>query len=114
MRMSDWSSDVCSSDLRTFRDMDASLQFQPVNHRLGDKANAVVGTAKTLPVKLRIFSDHQSFRNTDAGIDHATAQPRVADDEIGRGSGRERGGQSVWISVVAVPFKKKRHIIKHT
>src|SRR3546814_11000517 len=93
MRISDWSSDVCSSDLwcssrstcptRTTRDLD------PINIR-----------ALCLQADAELSGDPQL---------RAAAQRTVQrDEQIGRASCRERVCQYVWISVVAVSLKKKK------
>src|SRR3546814_15722727 len=107
MRISDWSSDVCSSDLigggrveRPALHLDADLAVvrddrrdveeivdvdSAVFHRTGDAAD--VGDGETLGIA-RIGAD---------------ALPR----QIGRASCRERVGKSVCIQVVADSYKKK-------
>src|SRR3546814_20710580 len=93
MRISDWSSDVCSSDLT--RDPEPS-----------GSATGLGGLAAALHlVPLR---HHLRLARLEggggAGVDHgALLLPELA--EIGRASCRERVCQSVLISVVAVPLK---------
>src|SRR3546814_18580875 len=86
MRISDWSSDVCSSDLR-IRDELADR----VRHRL--RRHAVEHDA-VAPVPDPV--------SAEAGLDHAAAR-----GEIGRASCRESVCQYVYISVVAVYLNKK-------
>src|SRR3546814_17651326 len=88
MRISDWSSDVCSSDLRP----------------MGRSAAAPVPA----PLVRNRRRAHQSRRARRGPIsDPRQAQvPRVA-AEIGRASCRERVCQYVSISVVAVSLKKQ-------
>src|SRR3546814_12998411 len=95
MRISDWSSDVCSSDLalRPCAGEDSNAkqhaQQQPgkviggLRHGDGAVALAAFGTA------------------AEEGLD-------LLQHEIGRASGRERVCQYVKLSVVAVSLKKKR------
>src|SRR3546814_6074296 len=86
MRISDWSSDVCSSDLQlgqSFRKMAWHTQFVDADDA-GNVAAAI--------------ND-----NTRAEFIESLANPGgVVQDKIGRASCRERVCQYVYISVVAV------------
>src|SRR3546814_12125927 len=84
MRISDWSSDVCSSDLNA-----------PWNH--GRR-----GSALREPFAAFVCDDE-----TAEGI-----RPILNEIEIGRASCRERVCQYVYISVVAVSLKKKKHLVR--
>src|SRR3546814_14232233 len=97
MRISDWSSDVCSSDL--------------VGRRPGDRLDA-----RRLPdpgprPHLRVEVGGLDVALLDLGRgDGVVGDVGGADlgaGEIGRASCRERVCQYVWISVVAVSLKKK-------
>src|SRR3546814_20150366 len=98
MRISDWSSDVCSSDLSEGL------------HR-GD---VEVDRPATNPVSVGVADDdptvaRQEWPEEDERGPHL--HRRLARDEqpqIGRASGRERVCQYVSISVVAVSLKKKK------
>src|SRR3546814_12860605 len=94
MRISDWSSDVCSSDLR---DVDArGLELDPelVERGVSRGLSVVQGDANC---DLRDYPDR--------AFDYAIlSQPLQT--EIGRASCRERVCQYVSISVVAVSLKK--------
>src|SRR3546814_11012991 len=114
MRISDWSSDVCSSDL--------ILALRPA---LGADGQVVLDAVKRehLPV-LRDVADAgpgdeigpAPCQFAPAEANAALARRRHPGDrlqgralaEIGRASCRERGGQYVKISVVAVSLKKKQ------
>src|SRR3546814_13916063 len=114
MRISDWSSDVCSSDLLS-RDgsgthgatgigscdrRPAPPREPPFRRDLRSRANRLSSPAMTNQI---------DYVLEDALPEPGTAGA-VADGgrwEIGRAAGRERGGQDVWISVVAVASKKK-------
>src|SRR3546814_17460434 len=90
MRISDWSSDVCSSDLR--EDVTDPSNFRSIQHFDGWlKSNGRIGLA---------------------GVDTRALTRAIriqgAPNEIGRASGRERVGQYVYISVVADSLKKKK------
>src|SRR3546814_16956568 len=98
MRISDWSSDVCSSDL-------PSMQARRQQHA-GDQ------------VVDRVRADRRPQR-PGAAIDPCEQRPHHR--EIGRASCRERVCQYVSNSVVAVSLKKKKitnaqikHILIHT
>src|SRR3546814_18357365 len=91
MRISDWSSDVCSSDL--------FARLVDARERLQRYAAAVIlqGAAQILPV-----AAHGERRGADRA-----AEIEGEDLEIGRASCRERVCQYVSISVVAGSLKKK-------
>src|SRR3546814_13906236 len=106
MRISDWSSDVCSSDL-----VDPATPFGSLltdrapggdaGHGGGEKCGLAMGSlpdAPDLPAQL------------DAGGLEHPAAPLLAQafDEIGRASCWERVFQYVYISVAAVSLKKKK------
>src|SRR3546814_12446088 len=118
MRISDWSSDVCSSDLFTSnaaegpRSRDKATGLSLSEQGLGaikgyEKFRGIVypDQAGHLTVgyghKLQPGEDKQFA----AEIDAATAMALL---EIGRASWRDRGGQYGEISVVAVYLKKKK------
>src|SRR3546814_20556910 len=97
MRSSDWSSDVCSSDLSIVDQL--ALIGRPQNlgpHRHDDAASAE--TRRHLHRRLPGSDDRD--RHHGAKLAHAVI-------EIGRASYRARGCQYVLISVVAVTFNKK-------
>src|SRR3546814_11844562 len=98
MRISDWSSDVCSSDLRRHAAALAIGAANGVARRLGGNHDDVdVGTGLNLAV---VHVEAVSKRQGRTGLDVA---------KIGRASGRERVCQYVYISVVAVSLKKKEY-----
>src|SRR3546814_18231566 len=111
MRISDWSSDVCSSDLLDSRDVLRSIEH------LGPKP----WTARE-----GIFyfhGDEEALPALEAGLrglGFAVRLTRSAPGQIGRASCRERVCQYVSISVVAVSLKKKinelysKHCQEHT
>src|SRR3546814_14515975 len=102
MRISDWSSDVCSSDL-----LGAGLA-----HRSGDADHLALhprarGPAKRLQRRRAVRHQHMGLGDglADDRARRALAE-RLVDEEIGRPSCRERMCQYVSISVVAVSLKK--------
>src|SRR3546814_21087598 len=86
MRISDWSSDVCSSDLYKLNDADVEANMRAVRQA---RQNS----------NLTVFSLH----NHEPG----NASETPSDFEKGRASCRERVWKYVKISVVAVSLKKK-------
>src|SRR3546814_20206019 len=101
MRIRDWSSDVCSSDLKS-----APRRPRPPRARkppLSSKTGAAGG------------SPPQPAGGQDAGEEAEPARaPALRSGQIGRASWRERVSQYVEISVVAGTLKKnKRHNIEN-
>src|SRR3546814_16820700 len=99
MRISDWSSDVCSSDL-----MAILTGGQVISEDLGIKLENVtldmLGRAK----KVEISKEETTI--VDGAGEKADIQGRINQIKIGRASWRERVCQYVKISVVAVALKK--------
>src|SRR3546814_20472295 len=96
MRISDWSSDVCSSDLR-------GRWTGPVEALGADPAPAPLIVDALFGVGLsRPLADHLATR-----LRRFAGRRVLAVDEIGRGSCRERVCQYVSISVVSGTFKNK-------
>src|SRR3546814_16653782 len=124
MRISDWSSDVCSSDLRA---------------QLADGGRQFIGAAQTFAkperhrrrLSFRVFDQHTAGLDLDdairgvAELDDIAGQTLEREvlveradlhtirnqfdfriEQIGRASCRERVSKSVTISVVAVSLKK--------
>src|SRR3546814_13680382 len=116
MRISDWSSDVCSSDLLTFPNLSRSYDARRDLVRFWgyDSALEVAFFVETSALcKLRPETGKLEAAYLDA-FDAAREQilavaPKVYSQEIGRASGRERVCQYVEISVVAVSLKKKNN-----
>src|SRR3546814_12312585 len=121
MRISDWSSDVCSSDLVRYKTNDvltvggndtadaASLPshrvrtLRPAHHNLHIRSGRRAALRDVHPTGL-------------AGPITATTATPVHDPraiEIGRASFRERGCQYVLISVVAGSLQKKKIKLHH-
>src|SRR3546814_21158682 len=95
MRISDWSSDVCSSDLRTAG-----------RHRRTDTAEYRPRDLDQRPD--RRDRDHASSEEANIGAENRIRQRLGI--ELGRSSSRDSVCQYVENSVVAVTFKKN---IKH-
>src|SRR3546814_14394327 len=101
MRISDWSSDVCSSDLAPaalgFR---LAIEVAGVLHRprldVGDAGVALVAQRG----RLKLDPDVRRLLHDDALLPQRLLEG--VEDEIGRASGRERVCQYVSISAVDV------------
>src|SRR3546814_17906282 len=93
MRISDWSSDVCSSDLSW--------------RRAGARGSSLRGAR--LPYRSGCGHDHAAC----ATISRCLLEVEPHALKIGRASCRERVCQYVYISAVAVSFKKKTQNNKH-
>src|SRR3546814_14667558 len=105
MRISDWSSDVCSSD------RPVTAAFLAANPTMtlpdGRSANPLAGLKafQFLPPFLNVPNAVESGKTNDGDFSYSV---RAAYEQIGRASGRERVCQYVWISVDAVYLKKKK------
>src|SRR3546814_20288835 len=114
MRISDWSSDVCSSDLFLFGDVDVLQHFfvlRPRGHRadlgIGLGGVAYLGRARDfLDARQELVMD--GFLQQQARTRHAGLAA-----ETGRASCRETLCQDVYISLVPLSFKKKHNKSTH-
>src|SRR3546814_13014494 len=110
MRISDWSSDVCSSDLgarrslyrRALRSDPAVLVAAPHRHRRRRRDRIRDGRAHSVGLLERPWILWIGRRLAIAGVYH-----QGASHELGRASRRERVCQYVSIWGVAVYLKKK-------
>src|SRR3546814_20071150 len=107
MRISDWSSDVCSSDLDADHHVGLRMDDQLVERALVAVGEHILHRPEVGGVDLDLTELAARL-----GLGHAHARHRrMAEyggrDEIGRASGGERVGQDVLISVVAVDVQKK-------
>src|SRR3546814_15831690 len=108
MRISDWSSDVCSSDLiftiASIVGVSVMLfAYMQVPTLLGIGRLAVT---LELPASGGLYRfSNVTYRGVQVG---KVTGVTLTDDEIGRASCRERVCQYVSISVVAVSLKKKK------
>src|SRR3546814_13740828 len=102
MRISDWSSDVCSSDLAALTDRPLAAvvgEFEGKGFAEFKQALTEVAVARLGPMgeeMKRMVNDPQ---HVDSVLHEGAARAR---DKIGRASCRERVGQYVYLSVVAV------------
>src|SRR3546814_19152326 len=129
MRISDWSSDVCSSDLSL--SFIASSSHDPRSQR-GHLPHGVFDDFQPMPAfdaahrpaetdahgLWRLDPDHERVRRDDPDAARAQvfgkagARPRLGHlqpQKIGRASSRETVCQFWWISVAAVSLKKKKN-----
>src|SRR3546814_16708910 len=93
MRISDWSADVCSSDLV------GAHRARPGRQPIGRPADE----PGDRPVCDRPFAN-QAAQHKKLAV--------IVRGQIGRASCRESVCQYVWISVVAVSFKKQKAVIQ--
>src|SRR3546814_13469753 len=100
MRISDWSSDVCSSDLPISR-----RRIAQELAKLGLRDGAVATCAARSTSSTR-EANRKSQRGGVVKADVRQGSAPVGGGQIGRASGRERVCQYVSISVVAVYLKK--------
>src|SRR3546814_14391957 len=103
MRISDWSSDVCSSDLR-LRD-ETGIPIVYVSHSVAEVAR--------LATSLIVLSNGRvaAAGRTAEVMAQLKLSPRA--DQIGRASCRERVCQYVTISVVAVYLTQTKTKYRH-
>src|SRR3546814_15018756 len=110
MRISDWSSDVCSSDLlRSLRRIFEEFDDESPSAHMSEYSEANIAFHQTI-IKL---SRSQLIADMTANLFiHVRAIRDVS--QIGRASCRERVCQYVSISGVAVSLKKKKYIYTDT
>src|SRR3546814_17299397 len=112
MRISDWSSDVCSSDLRS-EEMSESSQYPTAPFGDWDGSPAAArAMQQSLAAQVSLQDDFPPLRliaGVDVGFEDGGTITRAA--EIGRESCRESERQYVCISVGAFCIKKKTHTI---
>src|SRR3546814_14463385 len=119
MRISDWSSDVCSSDLigndlyRLF--LDADMQYSCAYWPRPDMTLEEAQVAKKAHIAAKLaLAPGQRVLDIGCGwggmaitLAQLEAVEVLGITQIGRASGRERVCQYMWIQVVAGTLKKK-------
>src|SRR3546814_13372463 len=103
MRISDWSSDVCSSDLGSFVGFAPANDPQIVVLVMLDEPKPIWGGSTAGPT----FNTIAEFALRHLGVAPQGNAEKAAEVKIGRESCRESVCQYVSISVVAVSLKKK-------
>src|SRR3546814_12770197 len=103
MRISDWSADVCSSDLRRRARLDLAADEMGGHFGIGLRFKAAPAGLKLFPQFLEVFDDavvdqrylKRCVRVGVAGGGRAGRRPAgmCDSDQIGRAQGRERGWQ---------------------
>src|SRR3546814_15006988 len=114
MRISDWSSDVCSSDLTVMNRSARGAWWLALGCGMGlvniGLEFLLRQQTDPVPVSIGIFLVYLSaisFVLIGIARHYRAEPPWIAMTEIGRASCRERVGQNVLNSVVAVSLKKK-------
>src|SRR3546814_11899472 len=105
MRISDWSSDVCSSDLALAR----AIVCEPKVILL-DEPLAALDAGLRRQMQLFLKQTQRRIRTTFVFVTHDQDEA-ITMSEIGRASCRERVCQYVYISEVAVSLQKKTQSI---
>src|SRR3546814_18642868 len=114
MRISYWSSDVCSSDLNwQARRFNLPQAIAGEIRKIGEHETVVVMHNDAVVQGLRELPRMREVERWGV-LTIGTGLGNARFTKIGRASCRERGGQSVKISVVAVSLKKKQQNIKST
>src|SRR3546814_15811731 len=103
MRISDWSSDVCSSDLSV-------LRARLVRAFAGEEvARQPLDDAPLLRAGVLRLVDQQVIEATVELEQHPGDAAVAREQKLGRASCRETGCQYGWITVGAVSLKTKEH-----
>src|SRR3546814_17248654 len=108
MRISDWSSDVCSSDL-TGINFDSETVFAIYNGDTLTMTNSVVGGIRNLGGNAVMQGTNALTLGGGNDWAYGGVGSSVLNLEIGRASCRARVCQYVYISVVGVSLKKKKN-----
>src|SRR3546814_18287259 len=115
MRISDWSSDVCSSDLHDHGSVPPDRYFPDRREQGQARLLATDGTTRRKVVVRGLRHDARTHRNTARWAQahlwtfSLCGRRRASRRQIGRASVRDKVFQDVLISVVAVALKKKNN-----
>src|SRR3546814_12380755 len=107
MRISDWSSDVCSSDLQGTHQRQGG--FERYRVFLVHERDLLVHHPDTADRQLHRHRKHRD--PLGLGRVQEIGELVASVPQIGSGSCRERVGQYVWISVVDVSVTKKKKVL---
>src|SRR3546814_15201416 len=114
MRISDWSSDVCSSDLHAWllwyltQDRDVTLTYRTQHNGLLQQLLRYFPEALTALLLMLIFAIWHLAQRQGPLLAPPDRGRRQLQEQIGRASCRERGCQYVEIPGVAGQLKKKK------
>src|SRR3546814_14604395 len=109
MRISDWSSDVCSSDLLVGQRTGDLLPVHGLDHvEQRDSFGGLVGLQRADQMKLEFRS--LGFQGGPFAL---ALLPTVFPEQIGRATRRESGRPDVLIVVAAVSLKQQKTINKN-
>src|SRR3546814_18297753 len=109
MRISDWSSDVCSSDLRLALESARTGDIRSSAHVVHEPVHAVADIG--LERGYNEARGGKSKRRRAQLSNHGRLPSRSGErcgPEIGRAAFRDRGCRYVWIPVVAVSLNNKK------
>src|SRR3546814_11426089 len=106
MRISDWSSDVCSSDLTHLLGQSDCLTPAPFQRDIERSARP---GQRRLPLQRAVDAQIGGIASLLDLRDQRRSRQTRLPEMIGRASCRERVCQDVVISVVAVSLKKKKY-----
>src|SRR3546814_15105393 len=106
MRISDWSSDVCSSDLAGT--VEAVATGRETGGNPADFTRNQLFAENRDDARQRADPAQAFAARTRLAPAHRLGPGKGADNQIGRASCRERVCQYVYISVVAVSLQKKK------
>src|SRR3546814_13228920 len=95
MRISDWSSDVCSSDLEYLKTLDIGYSFYtgPYTEKISALLDPTVKTIVHIPSVNSRESLKDKHREAEDIMNHLGDWQGIDPEKIGRASCRERGGQ---------------------
>src|SRR3546814_13596514 len=110
MRISDWSSDVCSSDLDELHDLGRRAGSESAQEwgRQAEANPPVLRTHDRYGNRIDVVEYHPAYHQLMSQAVRAGLHAAPWSDEIGRASCRERVCQSVYISGVDDSLKKKQ------
>src|SRR3546814_20632558 len=107
MRISDWSSDVCSSDLTDVESTHRKLRARLTDGLGGNDTHGFAAVDQVAPAQIAAIAMRAQTMTRFAGQRRTYLDPVAADAiELGEAPCRERVCQSGQISVVALIFKK--------
>src|SRR3546814_11088509 len=109
MRISDWSSDVCSSDLRLLTDLLPLFDSMEAGLAAASPSDPLREGLELTLRQLHRIAAATGLTEVAPAAGEAFAPERH--QEIGSAPSRERVCQSVYIQVVAVPIQTKIHTL---